>query len=71
MPMIGISGNAARDIFHTATSPTGRTAGPDTPPVTCVMTGSPVRMLMRMPSSVLIRLNASMLRFPPRLVPAR
>ena len=56
--MIGISGNAAR-TRHTAASPTGRTAGPDTPPVTCVMTGSPVRMLMRMPSSVLIRLNAS------------
>ena len=56
--MIGMSGNAER-VFHTATRPIGSTAGPETPPVTWSMIGSPVRMLMRMPSSVLIMLSAS------------
>ena len=44
---------------HTHPSATGNTAGPDTPPVRFEMIGSPVRMSMRMPTSVLIRLSAS------------
>ena len=58
MPMIGISGRAWR-TRHTQPRATGNTHGPETPPVRLAMIGSPVRMSMRMPTSVLIRLSAS------------
>ena len=56
--MIGMSGSTVR-VWYTAARPIGNTAGPDTPPVTLAMIGSPLRMLIRMPLSVLIMLRAS------------